>query len=286
MFINAKKEFKESAVKTAIGFNLGMRGDIIMNTVAARAFKLEYPNSKLTLGVGPQYADMANLFLNHKEIDSFHVYSSYDNWPIEEDTKYLEEKKYDITFDGMPQHSCHDWHTKYHQCLEVCNMHKLPDPKDYSCNLTKWFPDNNLLDKDFIAFAPFAGYYNKNSKKKLSLEKAQEIVNLCRSLGFNVLQVGGPDEPRLNKTHTMHVSYFESVRNVLSCQMLIHTDTGMGWAASAYKHPCIGLYMQDYYDGADVKNIQPINPNGIYLTEKNVNDISLDTLKEKIQLLE
>lgn len=272
-------------MKTAIGFNLGQRGDIIMNTVAARAFKQMFPNTLLVLGVGPQYADMLPLFKNHPYFDAVHVYNSYDGWPDNVDTEYIKRVKYDQVFNGMPMHTSDKWFDKYHQCQEVCAMHGLTIPQDYSCELIKWFDDNSLIkDKKFIAFCPFAGYYNKGNDKKLSIEKAQSIVDIVRSFDYEVVQLGGPDEPRLNKVHFLYSDYFNSVRNMLSCKAVIHTDTGLGWAASAYKFPALGLYSNAYY-GHKIKNIQPINPNAIYIDEINVNSIPQEELQQKIKLL-
>jgi ADP-heptose:LPS heptosyltransferase len=272
-------------MKTAIGFNLGMRGDVVMNTVAARSFKTFYYGSVLVLGIGPQYADMIPLFKNHPYFDAVHVYDSYDGWPNPTDKEYLVRTRYDHVFNGMPQHTSDKWFQIYHQCEEVCAMHGLNVIPDYSCELTKWFDDNTLIkDKKFIAFAPFAGYYNKGNDKKLSIEKAQQIANVIIDRGYDVLQLGGPDEPRLNKVHFMYSDYFNSVRNMISCKALVHTDTGLGWVASAYKFPCLGLYSNAYY-GEKIKNIQPINPNAIYLDSENVNNIDIELIRENLKTL-
>jgi ADP-heptose:LPS heptosyltransferase len=269
-------------MKAAIGFNLGQRGDLVINTVASRSFKQMFPKTLLVLGIGPQYADMIPLFKNHPYFDAIHVYNSYDNWCDLTDQQYLSRTHYDLVFNGMPRHTSDKWFEQYHQCEEVCAMHNLEIPEDYSCELVKWFDNDDRIDtKKTIAFAPFAGFYNKGNDKKLSIEKAQQIVDICCDLDYDVLQLGGSDEPRLNHVLTIYSDYFGSVKSMLSCKSLIHTDTGLGWVASAYKFPCLGLYSNAYY-GDKIKNIQPINPNAVYLDSDNVNNISLDIIKEKL----
>jgi ADP-heptose:LPS heptosyltransferase len=264
-------------MKKAIGFNLGQRGDLCMNSVVARQLKEQLQDVHLILGIEKKYADTAPLFFNHPHIDSIHIYEGYDDWPTQEDKKYLINQKFDLIFHGLPNHTRDDWWKFFHQTEEVCLMNGLNKPKSTKCFLTKWF-DTEKGFKNFIAFAPFAGFYNKkNNEKTLSFEKAQTIVNDIISLGYNVLQLGGPDEPQLKGAVKINVDYFSNIKNMLSCKALIHTDTGCGWIASAYGFPCVGLYSNQYYGKEFVKNIQPTNENSIYLDDICCN--SIDNIK-------
>lgn len=271
-------------MKTAIGFNLGQRGDIIMNTVAARAFKETAPGYHLTLGVGPQFADMEPFFKNHPHIDAFHVYSSYDGWPNQSDKDYLIAQGYSTVFNGMPQHTHRQWWTYYHQAQETCWMHGLNVPSDgLQCRLTQWFDIDDR--RDTVAFAPFAGWYNPSNDKRLSVERAQEICDLIVARGYKVLQIGGADEPRLTGAIFAATSYFESIRAILGCALFVHTDTGAGWAVSAYGFPQLGLYSHAYYGPEYVKHIQPVNPLGVFLSEASVNQINLDKIAHSLDHL-
>lgn len=265
--------------KKAIGFNLGQRGDLIMNTVALKAYKAVCPDSHFTFAIGPQYADMIPLFQGQPDIDEIHVFSSYDGWPNTIDTEYLQKNKFNHIFNGMPNHTSFDWWRKYHQCQELLLMHGLPDIKDYKCSLIKWFSTPRYTKT--VAFAPFAGYYNKDNNKKLSVKKAQEIVFFLISLGYDVLQLGGKDEPALEQAIKHDVNYFESVKNMLGCDFLLATDTGLRWVASAYDFPTIGLDSDEIYNDK-ISSIQPINKNSIYISSKNCNDITIDSLKNAI----
>ena len=267
----------------AIGFNLGQRGDICMNTVVARQFKIQFPNYHLTLGIGHQYDDMAQLFNYHHSIDSVHIYETYDEWPSQKDLSYLNGEEFDIVFHGLPKHTSEKWWQQYHQTEEACLMNGLKKPINKKCNLNKYFETGNL--KKYIAFAPFAGFYNKNNTKTLTLENAEKIVDLASKLGYTVIQLGGNDEPKLKNSIFLNSDYFNSVKLMLSCEFLIHTDTGIGWIASSYNFPCIGLYSNCYYSGLYVKNIQPINDNAIYIDNYNVNDINLEEIEIAIRNL-
>ena len=50
----------------AIGFNQGQLGDICMGVVAARAFKRDFPESQLTVGINEKFKNIAPLFLKNK----------------------------------------------------------------------------------------------------------------------------------------------------------------------------------------------------------------------------
>lgn len=137
-----------------------------------------------------------------------------------------------------------------------------------------------------IAFAPFAGWYNKTNDKKLSEERANQICKMISSMGYEVYQIGGPDEPRLGCATFLEFSIFDSVRHILGCKMLLHTDTFAGWAASAYGHRQVGLYSDRYYmvNGENfVKNIIPVNPKMTPIIATNVNDIKDEQIESAIE---
>jgi hypothetical protein len=269
-------------MKKFIGFNLGQRGDLCMNTVAIRQLKEQVENVHFTLGVSKKYADMMPLFFNHPCIDSLYIYEGYDEWPTQKDKKFLIEKKFDLVFHGLPKHTSDDWWKYFHQTEEVCLMNGLKKPKKLNCFLNQWF-DLNKKFENYIAFAPFAGFYNKNNKKKLSIEKAEAIVSDINSLGYKVLHIGGDDEPEINNTVKLNTDYFSSIKNMISCKALIHTDTGCGWIASAYEFPCIGLYSNEYYSKEFIKNIQPINKNALYLDDIECNYIDNELIINKLK---
>jgi ADP-heptose:LPS heptosyltransferase len=103
-------------------------------------------------------------------------------------------------------------------------------------------------------------------------------------MGYKVLHLGAADEPVLKWAANLGLPYFESVRHMLGCELLIHTDTGLGWIASGYKFKQIGLYSNaDFKEFT--KNIQPKNPNSVYLDASSVNDIPIDSIIKTVETM-
>ncbi len=267
----------------AIGFQQGMRGDVIISTVAARAFKEQYPDARLTLGVNRRYEDMLPLFGGkHESYDDFHLYHEYENWPGGEDNLFLAKNQFDIVYHAMPKRANEaDWWKTEHQASNAATIYGLLAPKNLQCSLTKWFDVPDYLD--YVGFQPFGGWQDWPNKKSFSVERANQVVEIIRSLGFNVLQFGGPDEPALANAEKFDGTYFESMQAMLGCRALVTVDSGRVWASSAYSFPTLGLYSTSYYGPQFIHNIQPINPNATYLSAPLVNEIELDQIAARVK---
>ncbi len=113
---------------------------------------------------------------------------------------------------------------------------------------------------------------------------AQWIVDMIRDKGHWVLQIGSPDEPKLDNCSKLDTDYFSSVRNVLGCKGMIMGDSGLNWLLSGYDFPVLGLYSQRYF-GEFLRNIQPLNPNGIYLDAPKISEIPLDLIAQNLDTL-
>jgi hypothetical protein len=262
-------------VKMLLGHH-GLRGDLAINLPAIEYLHIKY-GCTIDMPIHKQFAEMAPLFLNHPSLNSIIITDEYEKFPNEIDQKILMERGYTHITNPMKRHKQDDWWNYMHQTSAVLFDYsdgiETLSPEQQQINLVKWFPITE--NKKMIAFAPFAGFvYNKANDKMLTIEKAQAIVNYIISKGFEVLQLGASNEPSLvNARLNINPSYFQSVQDMLGCRALIHTDTGMGWICSGYKHRQLGLYGHRYYGKANVKNIQPINPNGTYLDADLVNNI-------------
>lgn len=261
----------------AIGFNLGQFGDLAMNIIAARSFKNQFPDSKLTFGISKKYSSCKDLFLYNPYIDDIHIYEGYDEWPTKLDQEYLFYKKFDHIFNGMPQHTSNKWFENYHQTQEVCAMHGLHTNVDLQINLNNYF--NYTKEDKLITIAPFGGY--GQAHKSLSDKKIQDIINFCQLLGYSVLQIGHESEPSILKNRFIG-NYVESVIQILKSKLFITVDTGLNWFMSGYKHPVLALYSNDYF-GKYLKNIQPINPNAQYLDADNLNNIENEVIFDRIK---
>ncbi len=262
-----------------VGTNQGQRGDLIMGTVVARAIKEKFPDSHFTLGINKQYEDMSPLFLNHPYIDNIHIWQTYDGWPNSGDINWLQILKPDILLHPMPQHpNSHCWYKLVnHQTESSCIMNGLVPPKDLQCYLNKYFELNNKY-KNYICIAPFTAW----DKKNISNEKWQWIISYLTFHGNPVIQLGNSNEFKFRNTQQPELSYFDSVKLMLSCKFLICLDGGMNWVASAYNHPTLGL-MGLHYDGLESSKLyQPINQNGHYLESDRAENIPNELIFKKI----
>lgn len=265
-----------------IGFNAGQRGDLIMNTVACRAAKQQWPDCHLTFGIGKPFADMAPLFKKHPHIDAIHIWEGYD--PLTEaDKKYLNKENFDHVFNPMPQHKSTNWFNEVScQTEEVCRMHGLEVPEDLSCHLEKWFEPVGIGRKT-VCINPWTAHKPKDMTK----ERWEDICLFLRKKGYDVAQLSGPNELSITGAWRPSIgkSYFDSVNTLLSSKLLISLDGGMAWTCSAYKHPMLGLYGIHYQGQVSSKSYQPINHNALYLEGQHANDIPLELIFEKINLM-
>lgn len=260
---------------------IGLRGDLCMSSVCARSFKEQYPDSYLTLGVGPQFKDLLPLFHDHPYFDATHVYSTYDGWPGPRDLDYLNSARYDIVFHGMPQHTEDRWYLKRHQYAETAAMVGLPIPRDIRPVLTRWFATESRPDT--VAFAPFGGNGGVNDKM-LTVAQAQGVVDWLRRTGLKVIHLGAPGEPELEGAPRPNVSYFEAVRIMLGCYALVHCDTGMGHIAGAYGQRSLGVYGTHYHGESGVRQIQPLHDAFRAVTGRVVAEIPVEAITEGLRM--
>ncbi len=266
----------------------GIRGDLAIN-VPAIEYVHERTGWQIDLPIHRDFADMAPLFLNHKAINSVVITDDYEHFPSDQDRRLIADRGYAKVFNPMQPHLIDRWFERMHQTSVVLydyseGREELPADRQ-QINLVQWFRVERR--KGWIAFAPFAGWsHERGSMKQLSADRAQEIVDVLVTAGYRVLQIGGPDEPRLDDATFLAGSYFDSVKAVLGCDLLLHTDTGLGWVISGYKHPQLGLYSNTYHTHEHIHNIQPRNTNAIYLDGPgSVNAISLDMIHQSVKAL-
>jgi len=265
-----------------LGGNQGQYGDLIMGTVVARAIKEKFPDSTYYLGINKKYWDIAPLFENHCYIDGVVQWDGYDNFPTQNDVKLFHQIKPNIFLDPMSKHpNEHCWfHLVSHQTEAMCIQNGFVPPKDLSCVLNRHF-ELDPKYKDYVCIAPFTAW----SKKNISIQKWNAITNFLNGLGVKVLQIGHQSEPVLNFCEKPILTYFESVKAMLSCRFLIVLDGGMNWVASAYQQKVLGL-MGCHYEGLNFSKIyQPINKNATYLESNLAEHISDRLILESISKL-
>ncbi len=266
----------------AIGFHQGQLGDIIISTVAARAFKQQYPDGRLTLGINKRFEMILPLIGAHAYFNDYHLYHEYAGWPGGEDNLFLAKNQFDLVYDAMPKRANEaTWWRTEHQAANACSIYGLSVPANLQCSLTKWFdaPDNS----GYIAFQPYGGFQDWPNKKSFSVERGNQVVALIKALGFKVLQIGGPGEPLLDGAEKRDLTYIESVKHILGCRAFVGVDSGLTWVTSAYSFPTLALYANGYYSRQFISSIQPVNPNAIYLDDVLVNDIPLDLIGARLK---
>lgn len=261
----------------------GLIGDLFLNLPSIKYLNKTF-DYQIDMPVHKKYMDVIPLFYNLDYLDGTIILDGYDNFPTEKDIKLLQSRIYDKVYSPMQNHLDY-WFDKRHQASTVLFDYyggKMQlTLEQCQIELNQWFDIKN--HEDTIALAPFAGYmHNQNNDKRLSVERAQRICDFINVKEFDCLQIGGPDEPKLNGAIRFNTTFFESVKNILGCKFLIHTDTGIGWCVSGYKFPQLGLYSNSRYHG-NIKHIQPVNPNGVYLDAPNVNDIEDEIIFSKIE---
>lgn len=266
-----------------IGFNQGQIGDLAMNIVTCRAFKELYPNSHLTFSINQKYASAAPIFLQNKLIDDIKIWENYDNWPSENDKKFLEENRFDKIFHPMPQHKDNNWYLKYHHTEAMCLMNDLTPPKNLQISLNRWF-DLYEQYKNCVALTCFS---SAGSIRDIPQDFANKIIDYIHSLGLSTIQLGLKNHPRLNTTFgPISETIFEDVKIALSCKFLLTADTGMNWILSGYEGKVLGLYSAlSYPIYAPLINRAPRNNNAIYLEHYNIGDINFELIKNSINNL-
>jgi len=260
----------------AIGFQAGQIGDVYIGTVAARAFKLRYPNSHLVCGIARKYQFIAPLLEQNKYFDSVHIWEEYDKWPGLADIAHMQEAKYDHVFNAMAPHWDDRWWTVRHQAAEIACVHGLRVPDDLQLSLT---PPANIPDnKGYIGLQYIGGFQDWPNRKSFTVERANQVVAAIKALGYKVLVFGAPEEPPLEGAEKVNAPYVDSIRNMLGCKALVTVDSGICWAASADSMPTLGLYSNGYYGAQYAKNIQPINPNARYLDADLVVNLPIEQI--------
>ena len=269
-----------------IGFNQGQIGDLVMNLIPCKSIKEKDPNIHITFGINKKYESIKPIFYKNKFIDDFKIWENYDNWPSENDSKFLQDNHFDKVYNPMPPHVYANWWIKYHHTEEVCMMHEIEPPEDLQIYLNPWF-DKLEAYKNYVAFSPFASTAVPN--RNMPVDLANKIINFIHSLGYKTIQLGLKTDPEINTTiRPIGGAIFEDAKIAYSCKMLITVDTGMNWIMSGYKQKVLGfLSAASYPIYAPVINRMPRNPNAIYLENYNMMDINFNLIKENIlKLLE
>ena len=266
------------SVTNAIGLMQGQLGDLILSTVAIRAFKQQYPDARFTLGIADKYRDALPLFLHHGDIDDIHVWDGYDNWPTSIDRQYCHWRGFDRVFNAMPPHSRPDWYNHHTYGEEACLRFGLPIPDDTSYELVRWFP----LDKGYEKVVTLSLFPSSNQlHKTMPVEECEKLCVSLKAMGYTPVQLGGKYEyVKLKNAVAPHLSILEATRLMLSSHLHLTADTAFSSIAAAYKAPIVGWYGRNYPDMVDCFSHLPPNPNALYIKNRDPQSVKAEEVVE------
>lgn len=260
----------------ACGWQQGEFGDIVLSSTLCRTFKGLYPDSFLTLACNKKYSNILPLFYNNKFIDGFHLWDIYDDWPGQQDHKFIYTQDYVYT--AMPQHKDLFWYNKpgAHNISEIHNMYGFPEPKNKQCYLNKWFdllPNHN---KTITASVFASGHHPDQLARTFSVEKIKELFSSIELMGYNVIRLDTRFEPEIeDRWPASKLPLIEAARILCSSRLHVTCDTSWSWIADGYSHNTIGWARLPAY--------VPINPNGYYFIDNTIQNIPLELITEKIK---
>lgn len=259
-----------------IGFNGGQIGDLAINMVALRAIKEKYPDCHFTFAISKKYESVAPVFYKHKWIQDIRIWEGYDNWPTENDKKYIDENDFDLFFSPIPRNLDENWYLRRHHTEQNCLNHNIEPPSNLQIEFNRWF-DLDEKYKDCVAIAPFT---SAGAPRDVPEETACKIIEHLHKKGVKTIQLGHPSQKQLPTFYPMvGRSVFEDVKIGLSCIFVITADTGINYLLSGYEKSVLGLYSTICYPlPVPLRNRTPVNKNSIYLEGVTVNDIPFSSI--------
>jgi ADP-heptose:LPS heptosyltransferase len=261
----------------AIGFLAGLAGDLVISTPAIREFKRIYPEAHLTIATGPQCKHMRALLAGMPEINEFHAWKTYKDWPAKADKNFLNKQKFDMVFNPFPQHTRPDWYNAWHYTHETALMLGLPAPTDCQCKLG-YQPKPAVGNEKLVTLSMFSS--GTQFSKTLRLEQLAELAVKIREKGFIPVQIGSNDLKIAGYEWRGDLTMPQAVDLMASSHRHITVDTSFSWIASAYQLPVIGLYGRNYSNMLPHRIVShnPINPRAIYLNREKVQDIGVNEI--------
>lgn len=266
----------------AVGFLGGQTGDLVIQTVTARAFKQQFPDSELTFAMASKYRDIMPLFFNNPNMDDFHVWDGYDaGWPSDLDREYVYFKGFHKVFNAMSGHTRPDWYNSNHYAVENCLRFGLTPPTDLSYELVRWFQ----LYKGYGKVVTLTLFPSKGTQldKTMPIEECEKLCISLKKLGYKPVQLGGKFEVKLENAFNPDLSIFEATKLMLSSSLHITADTAFSSIAAGYKHKTLGFYGLNYPDMKDCFSHLPVNVNAHYIKNKKPQTIQAEELIQTIK---
>jgi ADP-heptose:LPS heptosyltransferase len=259
----------------------GQIGDLVGNTVFCRSIKELYPDCELTFAIGNKYKKCSFLFEQNKLMDKIHTWDSYDNFPSQNDIKFINESKFDIVFNPKQPHTRQDWYNYFSYCQEWTLMHGLPTASNLEPYLNPWYHDPKK--QKIVTLSAFPGT-DSAFDKSLTLENWGKICRFIRSLGYTPIELGGFFAKDIENCERPDLSLMDSCKLLLDSSLHLSTDCGLGWIAAGYKKNVLGFYTNSQPNMTHSWSHWPANPNAHYLHYNDIkNNVNLDGIFSMIK---
>lgn len=264
-------------MRNAIGFLGGQFGDAIIQTVAIRALKEQFPEAKLTFALAAKYREIMPLFANHPLIDGYHLWDGYDEaWPTQIDREYIAFRGFDHVFNALCGHTRRDWYNHHHYAEEACLRHGLKVPTDLSYELVKWFPKLEGCSR-YVTLSLFPSKGGQLDKT-MPIPECEALCVGLKAMGLVPVQLGGRFEVNLENAIAPDLSILEAAQLLTSSALHITADTAFSSIAAGYKHKTLGFYSRNYVDMVTCDSHLPPNPNAHYLKNRIMKDLKAEEL--------
>ncbi|MEK6880494.1 MAG: hypothetical protein AABY22_12835, partial [Nanoarchaeota archaeon] len=227
-------------------------GDIILSLPHLNWLEKQYPDSYKVAAISPACKQIIPLLYNHPLINNIYVTENDENFTVEDILKSGSFGSFDEYYNPFPQVTDSGWFNKRHISLELfimnCDLlnnerrtlleYNSLDEQDKFPKLNPWFKSNK--HKNCIAILPETGYGNLDSTIKQRSPTKEFWTSLTDPLvkrGYHILQFGHPKSEKLehkNIEDCRNLSFFDMIKEILGCELLIGTDTGAMHVINAY----------------------------------------------------
>jgi len=277
---------------SVFGVRQSLLGDCIGALPVLNHVNKVWPGSFNYWHIARKCSHIAPLFIGHPLINRIVISDCQEGFGPK-DVEIM--NSCNLVINTMPEHPHqHDWpNFKDFYCetfamsgFSVSDYFALP-PEQRLPKLVKWFrPEARLTaKKHIVALWPQAGY-GKEPKRSPDQAWYQSFVNDLIARRYDVVQFGHPADFELEGVcRRTHIDFFQQVRETLSCDLVISTDSGSGLIFAAYEHPQITL-TAPHWPG-HVRNLDalaPQNRNGhVFLDARGASHISQADVVAKIR---
>ena len=229
------------------GTRFSLIGDIVMSLPILEYLNEQYGKYYLYLSIAQKCQQALPLFLNQPLINEIKI-SDYHEDLGESDRLIM--SKCNLVLNVKPQHPLEqDWYN-YRSCVEETALMAGFNPNNFSQRLPKlvqyWEDAPKLTKSKCIVIWPFAGY-GKDMHRSPSLNWWNKCVDiLINNFDYQIIHAGAESEPSLinhiNYKKITNLPFFDQIKESLTCDLAIGTDSGSMWVIGAYsKIPQINL---------------------------------------------